>query len=226
MSQHFRLLEPAQRHLHDPGRRMHARLPVLRGHLRPAGGVRSRGAAASRRVGGRAGFAARGHHVSRPRRPPGRRGRDLRPHDPQHPPAIPGVALTKIETRTAGPACEDAIRQYPNLARFPFQAGRVALAAKDHALARQQFEKAFDDFVPERVAGFGEKKPRALLRAPIFRNEQKIRACIENGRRWTKRAREQGTYYPFVLPQTIAAAKIVQGLAPSVIAATRILYSF
>jgi len=59
---------------------------------------------------------------------------------------------------------------------------------------RQQFEKAFDDFVPERVAGFGEKKLRALLRAPIFRNEQKIRACIENGRRWTKRAREQGTY--------------------------------
>jgi hypothetical protein len=65
------------------------------------------------------------------------------PSDQQRPPGIIGVqAYSAIEIVPALKACNDAMRQYPDVARFVFQAGRVALAQKDYAGARRLFEQA------------------------------------------------------------------------------------
>jgi DNA-3-methyladenine glycosylase I len=56
---------------------------------------------------------------------------------------------------------------------------------------RENFRKAFDGFDPDRVARYGEKQIRRLLRdAGIVRNELKIRAAVENARAYRKVRRE------------------------------------
>jgi CHAT domain-containing protein/tetratricopeptide (TPR) repeat protein len=55
---------------------------------------------------------------------------------------VVGIALDKIDIAPALAACNEAMRQYPNVARFAYQAGRVASAQKDYAGARKLFESA------------------------------------------------------------------------------------
>ena len=64
------------------------------------------------------------------------------PYDSGHAPELAGIEVAKINVAAAGPACEDAMRQYPDMMRFVFEAGRVATARKDYAGARRLFEKA------------------------------------------------------------------------------------
>ena len=64
------------------------------------------------------------------------------PYDTGHVPDLPGVELDKIDGATAGAACNDAIARYPDVARFTFEAGRVANARKDFAEARRLYERA------------------------------------------------------------------------------------
>jgi hypothetical protein len=64
------------------------------------------------------------------------------PYDTGHAPNLPGVEPGKIDIAAAAKACNDAIAQYPDVARFTFEAGRVAHARKDYAEARKLFEKA------------------------------------------------------------------------------------
>jgi Caspase domain/Sel1 repeat len=64
------------------------------------------------------------------------------PYDTGHAPSLPGVESDKIDIAAATNACNDAIAQYPDVARFTFEAGRVAHARKDYAEARRLFEKA------------------------------------------------------------------------------------
>jgi len=66
------------------------------------------------------------------------------PLDEQRPRGVTGVSTETIEIVPALRACNDAMRQYPEVPRFVFEAGRVALAQKDHATARQLFERAID----------------------------------------------------------------------------------
>jgi tetratricopeptide (TPR) repeat protein len=63
------------------------------------------------------------------------------PEDPMHVPGIAGVNLTQIDIVPALAACNAAMQQHPDVARFAFQAARIALVQKDFALARQLFEK-------------------------------------------------------------------------------------
>jgi uncharacterized protein len=53
-----------------------------------------------------------------------------------------GVELSKIPVVAAGRACEEAMRRSPQVARFPFQAARVAIARGDYVAARELYEKA------------------------------------------------------------------------------------
>jgi tetratricopeptide (TPR) repeat protein len=64
------------------------------------------------------------------------------PLDSGRPKNTAGVALSKIPVVAAGQACEEAMRRSPQVARFPFQAARVAIARGDHAAARELYEKA------------------------------------------------------------------------------------
>jgi tetratricopeptide (TPR) repeat protein len=65
------------------------------------------------------------------------------PGDPQVPPSVHGVLQPfQIDIMPALKACDEAMRQYPDVARFIYQAGRVALAQNDFVKARQLYEKA------------------------------------------------------------------------------------
>ena len=90
LPQHRGLLGPAHGHGHDPGRRLHPGLRLLRDQDRQAHLVRRRRAAPGRR--GRRGHAprARRRHLGRPGRPARRRRRRLRRHDPRAAAAQPG----------------------------------------------------------------------------------------------------------------------------------------
>jgi uncharacterized protein len=62
--------------------------------------------------------------------------------DVQRPSAVVGIGIAEIDVHLALAACDDAMQRYPKIARFAFQAGRVALAAKDYRRARQLFDSA------------------------------------------------------------------------------------
>jgi hypothetical protein len=64
------------------------------------------------------------------------------PYDTGHAPGLPGIEVDKIDVAAAARACNDAIAQYPDVIRFTFEAGRVAMARKDYAEARRLYEKA------------------------------------------------------------------------------------
>ena len=64
------------------------------------------------------------------------------PYDTGHAPGLPGLETNKINVAAATAACNDAIARYPDVARFTFQAGRVAYARKDFAEARRLYEQA------------------------------------------------------------------------------------
>jgi len=59
---------------------------------------------------------------------------------------------------------------------------------------RETMRKAFAGFDPKKIARFNEKKVRALLRDPgIIRNRLKVRAVIENAKRFLEVEKEFGT---------------------------------
>jgi TPR repeat protein len=64
------------------------------------------------------------------------------PNDTGHVPDLPGLEITKINVAQAAAACNDAMQRYPEVARFIFEAGRVAHARKDYAEARRLYDKA------------------------------------------------------------------------------------
>jgi hypothetical protein len=64
------------------------------------------------------------------------------PADPQRAKGVSGVRINDIQIVPALAACNQAMREHPDVSRFVFQADRVAQAQKDYALARQLCEKA------------------------------------------------------------------------------------
>jgi uncharacterized protein len=64
------------------------------------------------------------------------------PLDEQRPSTVGGVFEQEINIVAALKACDDAVRQHPDVARFVFEAGRIAHAQKDYAVALRHFEKA------------------------------------------------------------------------------------
>jgi len=64
------------------------------------------------------------------------------PLDSGRPKESAGVELSKIPVVAAGRACDEAMRRSPEVARFPFQAARVAIARANYPAARDLYEKA------------------------------------------------------------------------------------
>jgi uncharacterized protein len=64
------------------------------------------------------------------------------PRDTQRPNGLVGLESSLIDIAPAQRACDEAIAQYPNVARFHYQAGRVAYAQGDYARAFRLFSKA------------------------------------------------------------------------------------
>ena len=64
---------------------------------------------------------------------------------------------------------------------------------------RENFRKAFEGFIPERVADFGEEKFLSLMSdAGIIRNKQKIEAAISNARAFMQVQRESGSFDHYI----------------------------
>jgi uncharacterized caspase-like protein len=64
------------------------------------------------------------------------------PYDNGRAAGIAGVEFARLDVKAAAAACSDAMQKYPDVARFVFQAGRVASARKDYAEARRLYDKA------------------------------------------------------------------------------------
>jgi TPR repeat protein len=64
------------------------------------------------------------------------------PFDKDRPSSVPGIDTTKLDGVAALTACEAAVLQHPQVARFPFQLGRAAMAVKSYERARELFERA------------------------------------------------------------------------------------
>jgi TPR repeat protein len=64
------------------------------------------------------------------------------PADPRRPRSLAGVRPNQIDVVPALAACNAAMTQYPDVARFIYQAGRIASFQKDYLRARQLYEKA------------------------------------------------------------------------------------
>jgi len=64
---------------------------------------------------------------------------------------------------------------------------------------RENYRRAFDGFVPERVASYGEDDVRRLLENPgIVRNRLKVRSAITNARAFLAVQEEQGSFDRFL----------------------------
>jgi uncharacterized caspase-like protein len=64
------------------------------------------------------------------------------PLDDSRPSDIAGVEIESIAVERATLACNEALRHYPSVARFAFQAGRIAYARKDYGTALHLYETA------------------------------------------------------------------------------------
>jgi uncharacterized caspase-like protein len=105
------------------------------------------------------------------------------PSDPQRPHGVAGVAIERIDIREAVAACDDAMSLAPKVARFSFQRGRVALAAKDYQRARQLFETAA-------ALGSGSAMVDLGLQQEAGTG---VPANFNAARRWFERAADLGT---------------------------------
>jgi len=64
---------------------------------------------------------------------------------------------------------------------------------------RPAYRKVFDNFVPDKVAYYSEKKVRQLLRNPgIIRNRLKIRSAIQNAKAFLKIQHEYGSFDAYI----------------------------
>ena len=64
---------------------------------------------------------------------------------------------------------------------------------------RENYRKAFDNFNPEIVAGYGEKKIEELLNNPgIIRNKLKIKSAITNAQAFLKIQKEFGSFDKYI----------------------------
>lgn len=77
-----------------------------------------------------------------------------------------------------------------------FQAG---LSWKTVLHKRENFRKAFDDFIPEKIARYRQPRiDKLLLNEGIIRNRQKIEATIGNAKQFLKIQDEFGSFDTFI----------------------------
>ena len=64
---------------------------------------------------------------------------------------------------------------------------------------RENYRSAFDNFEPEKVAGYGEKKIEELLSNPgIIRNRRKVEAAVKNARAFLQVKEEFGSFDAYI----------------------------
>ena len=104
------------------------------------------------------------------------------PYDTGHAPSLPGVEQVKINIPLATAACNEAMQTYPNVARFVFEAGRIANARKDFAEARRLYDKAAASGYPMAMNNIGG----------MYEGGDGVRIDDAEAARWYRKAVEAG----------------------------------
>lgn len=84
-------------------------------------------------------------------------------------------------TDAATPACEQAMRRFPDVARYAFEAGRVAEARKDYSGARQHYEKA----------GNLGSAPATFRLGLLYSERNRLPTDYAQARKWFEKAADQ-----------------------------------
>ena len=104
------------------------------------------------------------------------------PYDTGHALDLPGVEQARINIAQATAACSEAMQRYPEVARFVFEAGRIANARKDYAQARRLYDQAA-------AAGY----PMALNNiGGMYEGGQGVRVDNAEAARWYRKSVEAG----------------------------------
>ncbi|SDN71675.1 caspase family protein [Afipia sp. GAS231] len=104
------------------------------------------------------------------------------PNDTGHAPSLAGIELDGINVPQATTACNEAMQRYPDVARFLFEAGRVANARKDYAEARRLYDKAAAVGYPMALNNIGG----------MYEGGQGVRVDNAEAARWYRKAVEAG----------------------------------
>lgn len=104
------------------------------------------------------------------------------PLDATRPSGVAGVDLAKVDAVAATAACDDAMRRYPAVARFVFQAGRAAYARKDYTRAVELYRAAIAK---------GSAAAMNTLGA-LYRNGQGVAQDYAEARKWFEKAAALG----------------------------------
>jgi TPR repeat protein len=104
------------------------------------------------------------------------------PSDTGHAPELKGVEVDKINIAAATPACNEAMRQYPDVMRFVFETGRIAFARKDYTQARSLYERAYAGGYVVAANGLGN----------LYSDGQGVRKDMVQAAQWYKKAADAG----------------------------------
>jgi tetratricopeptide (TPR) repeat protein len=104
------------------------------------------------------------------------------PSDTGHPPEVKGIETDKIDVPSALVACNAAMKQYPDVMRFVFQAGRVAWVRKDYSQARALYERAFAGGYAIAANGLGN----------LYSDGQGVPKDMAQAAQWYKKAVDAG----------------------------------
>jgi TPR repeat protein len=100
------------------------------------------------------------------------------PADTTRPSDVAGVYFSGIDVAAATVACGDAMRRYPEVVRFVFQAGRAADAQKDFTRALELYRKASAAGSAAGMTGVGE----------LYRDGQGVPQDYSEARKWFEKA--------------------------------------
>jgi DNA-3-methyladenine glycosylase I len=104
--------------------------------------------------------------------------------------------MMKYHDEEWGVPLHDDVRLFEFMVLDAFQAG---LSWKTILNKRENFRLAFDNFNPEKIAKYDEKKYESLLAdAGIIRNRSKIQAAISNAKFFLEVQKEFGTFDHYI----------------------------
>lgn len=104
--------------------------------------------------------------------------------------------MIEYHDREWGTPLHDDRKLFEFLVLDAFQAG---LSWKTILYKRENFRKAFDNFAPEKIAKYNEKKTAALMNdAGIIRNKLKISGTVENAKQFLKVQKEFGSFDQYI----------------------------
>jgi hypothetical protein len=100
------------------------------------------------------------------------------PHDRDRPAGVAGIINPNVIDVAASAACDDAMRRFPTVARFAYEAGRSAMSRQDYARAGDLFREAITKGSAAAYVGAGVLYLRGL---GVTRDYDHARNLFETG---------------------------------------------